>query len=72
MQRWVFIRQKKFCHISDISLKYTHGVVDKCLLSVMSGEDTLILTCGGMLDRVELRAATFAKESGIDVKVIRV
>jgi len=65
-------RAKKFCHFSDISLEYTHGVVDKCLLSVMSGEDTLILTCGGMLDRVELRAATFAKESGVDVKVIRV
>ncbi|HJJ30032.1 MAG TPA: ABC transporter ATP-binding protein, partial [Methanocorpusculum sp.] len=61
-----------FCHLSDITLEYTHGVVDKCLLSVMSGEDTLIMTSGGMLDRVELRAAAFAKESGIGVKVIRV
>jgi cobalt/nickel transport system ATP-binding protein len=65
-------RAKKFCFSAEISLEYTHGVVDKCLLSVMSGEDTLILTCGGMLDQVELRAAAFAKESGIDVKVIRV
>ena len=65
-------RAKKFCHLSDITLEYTHGVVDKCLLSVMSGEDTLIMTSGGMLDRVELRAAAFAKESGISVKVIRV
>lgn len=65
-------RAKKFCYLSEIPLEYTHGVVDKCLLSVMSGEDTMILTCGGMLDRVELRAAAFAKESGIDVKVIRV
>ena len=65
-------RAKKFCFSAEISLEYTHGVVDKCLLSVMSGEDTLILTCGGMLDQVEHRAAAFAKESGIDVKVIRV
>lgn len=65
-------RAKKFCFSAEISLEYTHGVVDKCLLSVMSGEDTLILTCGGMLDQVELRAAAFAKESGIEVKVIRV
>ncbi|PAV09728.1 energy-coupling factor ABC transporter ATP-binding protein [Methanocorpusculum parvum] len=65
-------RAKKFCFSAEISPEYTHGVVDKCLLSVMSGEDTLILTCGGMLDQVELRAAAFAKESGIDVKVIRV
>ncbi|HJJ38348.1 MAG TPA: ATP-binding cassette domain-containing protein, partial [Methanocorpusculum sp.] len=54
-------RAKKFCYLSEIPLEYTHGVVDKCLLSVMSGEDTMILTCGGMLDRVELRAAAFAK-----------
>ena len=65
-------RAKKFCFSAEISPEYTHGVVDKCLLSVMSGEDTLILTCGGMLDQVELRAAAFAKESGIEVKVIRV
>ena len=65
-------RAKKFCYLSEIPLEYTHGVVDKCLLSVMSGEDTLILTCGGMLDRVELRVSTFSKESGIEVKVIRI
>ena len=46
-------------------------VVDKCLLSAMTGEDTLILTCRGMLDRVELRARMFAEESGVVVPVVR-
>ena len=65
-------KSRKFCLMSSVMLEYTHGVVDKCLLSAMNGEDSLILTCGGMLGRVEFRVDTFAKESGTNVKVIRV
>ncbi|MDU9376593.1 Vitamin B12 import ATP-binding protein BtuD [Methanocorpusculaceae archaeon Sp1] len=65
-------RAKRFCHDAGHSPDYTYGVVDKCLLAAMTGEDTLILTCGGMLDRVELRARLFAEESGISVPVMRV
>ncbi|MDV0441185.1 energy-coupling factor ABC transporter ATP-binding protein [Methanorbis furvi] len=65
-------RAKRFCHDAGHSPDYTYGVVDKCLLAAMTGEDTLILTCGGMLDRVELRARLFAEESGISVPVVRV
>ncbi|MDR0981425.1 MAG: hypothetical protein LBL85_06635 [Methanocalculaceae archaeon] len=65
-------RAKRFCHDGGYLPDYTYGVVDKCLLSAMTGEDTLILTCGGMLDRVELRARMFAEESGIVVPVVRV
>lgn len=65
-------RAKRFCHDAGYLPDYTYGVVDKCLLSAMRGEDTLILTCGGMLDRVELRARLFAEESGIVVQVVRV
>ena len=35
------------------------------------GGDDVILTCGGMLDRVELRARMFAEESGVVVPVVR-
>ncbi|HJK78184.1 energy-coupling factor ABC transporter ATP-binding protein [Methanocorpusculum vombati] len=65
-------RAKRFCHDAGYLPDYTYGVVDKCLLSAMTGEDTLILTCGGMLDRVELRARVFAEESGVVVPVVRV
>ena len=41
-------RAKRFCHDAGYLPDYTYGVVDKCLLSAMKGEDTLILTCGGM------------------------
>ena len=64
-------RAKRFCHDAGYLPDYTYGVVDKCLLSAMTGEDTLILTCGGMLDRVELRARMFAEESGVVVPVVR-
>jgi cobalt/nickel transport system ATP-binding protein len=65
-------RAKRFCHDAGYLPDYTYGVVDKCLLSAMTVEDTLILTCGGMLDRVELRARLFAEESGVVVPVVRV
>jgi len=65
-------KSRMFCIMSGIMLEYTHGVIDKCLLSAMNGEDSLILTSGGMLGRVELRVETFAKESRTDVKVMRV
>lgn len=64
-------RAKRFCHDAGYLPDYTYGVVDKCLLAAMTGEDTLILTCGGMLDRVELRAGMFAAESGVVVPVVR-
>ncbi len=64
-------RAKRFCHDAGHLPDYTYGVVDKCLLAAMTGEDTMILTCGGMLDRVELRARLFAEESGIRVPVVR-
>ena len=53
-------RAKRFCHEAGYVPDYTYGVVDKC-----------ILTCGGMLDRVELRARMFAEESGVVVPVVR-
>ncbi len=65
-------RAKRFCHDAGHSPDYTYGVVDKCLLSAMTGEDTLILTCGGMLDRVEVRAEMFTAESGVRVRVERI
>lgn len=64
-------RAKRFCHDAGVLPDYTYGVVDKCLLLAMTGEDTLIFTCGGMLERVELRVGLFAEESGVVVRVVR-
>ncbi len=63
-------RSKKLCYISEVVPEFTYGVIDKALLAAMIGEDTLILTCGGMLERVALRAKKFEEESGVLVSVV--
>ncbi|MBT8507630.1 ABC transporter ATP-binding protein [Methanomicrobiaceae archaeon CYW5] len=53
-----------------ISLTYTHGVIDKCLLKAISGHNSLILTNGGMMTRVVDRVEEFNAESGDCVEVV--
>ncbi|MDO5846256.1 MAG: ABC transporter ATP-binding protein, partial [Methanocorpusculum sp.] len=65
-------RAKKMCHIAGISPDYTYGVIDKCLLLAMTEENSLIFTCGGMIERVELRTRMFFDESGVKIDVVRV
>lgn len=43
-----------------ISVEFTHGVIDKCLLRAMMGENSLILTSGGMVNRVRERVSGFS------------
>ena len=60
-------KQAKNC---GISLTYTHGVIDKCLLKAISGQNSLIITSGGMLQRVLSRVEEFNDESGNTVEIV--
>ena len=45
-------RAKQRAADEGILLHYTYGVVDKCILRALLGENTVILTNGGMIQRV--------------------
>ncbi len=64
-------RPKKKCFNAGVSLDYTYGIIDKAMLAALIGEDTLIFTCGGMLDRVKLRVKMFEDAGGAAIKVVR-
>ena len=53
-----------------ISLHFTYGVVDKCILRALLGEDALILTTGGMIRRVFERVEEYSGQSGVEIPVI--
>jgi len=53
----------------QIRLDFTYGVIDKCILKALLGEDSLILTTGSMVDRVHTRVEDYGKESGIPITV---
>ena len=53
-----------------ISLHFTYGVVDKCILRALLGEDALILTTGGMIRRVFERVEEYSGQSGVAIPVI--
>ena len=61
---------KKMAANWGISLTYTHGVIDKCLLKAISGHNSLILTNGGMITRVVNRVEEFNAESGNCVEIV--
>ncbi len=63
-------RAKMFAEKEGIALTFTYGVIDKCILKAFVGEDTLVITTGGMLSRVVERVGRFARESGIHIPVI--
>jgi cobalt/nickel transport system ATP-binding protein len=62
-------RAKQHAADNRISLDFTYGVIDKCILRAVIGESSLILTSTGMVRRVEQRILEFDKVSGIRVPV---
>jgi cobalt/nickel transport system ATP-binding protein len=62
-------RAKQRAAEGKITLDFTYGVIDKCLLRALGGESSLILTAAGMVQRVEVRVKTFAGEWGADIPV---
>lgn len=53
---------KKEATAAGIPVHFTHGVVDKCLLRALMGENSLILISGGMTTRVRERVAEFSRD----------
>jgi cobalt/nickel transport system ATP-binding protein len=52
-----------------IHLDFTYGVIDKCILKALLGEDSLILTTNSMVKRVYLRVDAYEQESEIHILV---
>ncbi|MDD1653949.1 MAG: ATP-binding cassette domain-containing protein [Methanomicrobiales archaeon] len=65
-------RAKQRAAEGRIALDFTYGVIDKCLLRALGGESSLILTVGGMVQRVEVRVKAFSREWGTPVPVVEV
>jgi cobalt/nickel transport system ATP-binding protein len=54
----------------NLTLEFTYGVIDKCILRALRGHDSLILTTGSMADRVATRIEMYCQESGNSITVI--
>ena len=52
----------------NISLDFTYGVIDKCILKALTGKSTLIMTSGGMVDHALHRIQDYCRESGAEIE----
>jgi cobalt/nickel transport system ATP-binding protein len=64
-------RAKQCAAQEQIALEFTYGVIDKCILRALRGQDSLILTNGSMVSRVAVRVEAYCKESGNTITVTR-
>jgi cobalt/nickel transport system ATP-binding protein len=62
-------RAKQHAENCRIKLDFTYGVIDKCILKTLLGEDTLIITTDSMVKRVTQRVDAYCQESGIRITV---
>jgi cobalt/nickel transport system ATP-binding protein len=62
-------RAKQRAENEQIHLDFTYGVIDKCILKALLGENSLIMTSENMVDRVCRRVEAYVKESGIPIIV---
>jgi cobalt/nickel transport system ATP-binding protein len=62
-------RAKQHAENYRIKLDFTYGVIDKCILKTLLGEDTLIMTTDSMVRRVMQRVDAYCQESGTRVTV---
>jgi cobalt/nickel transport system ATP-binding protein len=62
-------RAKQRAENEQIRLDFTYGVIDKCILKALLGEDSLILTTESMVKRVYQRVDGYGRESGICIPV---
>jgi cobalt/nickel transport system ATP-binding protein len=62
-------RAKQHAENSQIHLDFTYGVIDKCILKALLGEDSLILTTESMVKRVYQRVDAYGQESKITISV---
>jgi cobalt/nickel transport system ATP-binding protein len=62
-------RAKQHAENYRIKLDFTYGVIDKCILKTLLGEDTLIMTTDSMVRRVMQRVEAYCQESGTLITV---
>ncbi len=63
-------RAKQRCEQEGIAPQFTHDVIDRCLMEAVLGRSTLIVTSGGMLQRVQQRVAAFCEKSRLRISAI--
>jgi cobalt/nickel transport system ATP-binding protein len=51
-----------------ISIDFTYGVIDKCILKALIGKNTIIMTSGGMVDHTLQRIRDYSQESGAKIE----
>jgi cobalt/nickel transport system ATP-binding protein len=62
-------RAKQRAENEQIGLDFTYGVIDKCILKALLGEESLILTTESMVNRVYQRVDAYGRENGICIPV---
>jgi cobalt/nickel transport system ATP-binding protein len=62
-------RAKQLAGDHQINLDFTYGVIDKCILKALLGEDSVIFTAGSMVQRVFDRVDDFSRENGVAIPV---
>ncbi len=62
---------KVVADLSGISLDFTYGVIDKCILKALIGKTSLIITAGGMVDHVFKRIGDYSRESGVEIEAVK-
>ena len=55
-----------------ISIDFTYGVIDKCILKALIGKNSIIMTSGGMVDHTLQRIKDYGQESGARIEAIKV
>lgn len=65
-------RAKQRAEKDRLPLEFTYGVIDKCILRALRGQNTLILTTGSMAGRVRMRVEAYCRESGNEIAVISI
>ncbi|WP_321505093.1 ATP-binding cassette domain-containing protein [uncultured Methanoregula sp.] len=63
-------RAKQRAGQEQLTLDFTYGVIDKCILRALRGQDSLILTTSSMAGRVVTRVEEYCRESGNTITVI--
>jgi len=63
-------RAKQRAAEEKITPEFTYGVIDKCILKALLGEDSMIVTTGSMAGRVRERVQEFSREFNLDIEVI--
>ena len=65
-------RAKQHAENSRITLDFTYGVIDKCILKALTGKSSLIMTSGGMVDHALQRIEAYGRESGVLIEALRI